>query len=209
VDFYEQRQDFIIKRDPKTFENTNRVWQFEFLRKHGLRPEQSFLDYGCGPAAAGVYFIEYLDEGKWVGVDISNESIRVGRELIERKGLQGKKPELVYIPKGDMSALGGRQFDVILAQSVFTHLPPDEIILILQRLTVHMDAGSELLASFSCCASGIIQQQLHNWYYDHEFIATAAKEAGLSQDFLPDWEHPYQHNMPSFAKSMLARFRKK
>ncbi len=31
VDFYEKRQDMIIKRDPQTFEKTNRIWQFEYL----------------------------------------------------------------------------------------------------------------------------------------------------------------------------------
>lgn len=206
VDFYEKRQDMIIKRDPQTFEKTNRVWQFEYLKKHGLRPDQSFLDYGCGPAAAGVYFIEYLDAGKWVGVDISNESIRVGKDLVKRKKLDRKKPELVYIPHGDLAPLGGRTFDVILAQSVFTHLPPDAIIEILQRVGKLMAPESKFYSSFSCCPTGIVQQKLHNWYYDHAFIQTAAGDAGMKVEILPDWEHPYQCNMPDFAKSTMAVF---
>jgi SAM-dependent methyltransferase len=207
VDFYEQRQDFIIKRDPATFEKVNRVWQFDYLKRHGLKPSDRFLDYGCGPAAAGVYFIEFLDAGKWVGVDISNESIKVGNDLIRRKNLEGKAPELVYIPKGDLAPLGDRKFDVIIAQSVFTHLPPDAIIDILKRLRPHMESQSFFYSSFSCCPDGIIQQQLHNWYYDHKFIKLAAEEAGMAVDILPDWEHPYQGNMPAFAKSTMARFR--
>jgi SAM-dependent methyltransferase len=207
VDFYESRQDFIIKRDPASFEKLNRVWQFDYLRKHGLKPSDRFLDYGCGPAAAGIYFIEYLDPGQWVGVDISNESIKVGQELIERKGLAGKKPELIYIPRGDLAPLAGRKFDVILAQSVFTHLPPDAIIAILERLRPLLEPASRIYASFSSTAGGIVQQQLHNWYYDYVFIQTAAADAGLAVEVLEDWVHPYQHTMPSFAKSVIARFR--
>jgi ubiquinone/menaquinone biosynthesis C-methylase UbiE len=206
VDFYEERQDFIIRRDPATFEKVNRVWQFEYLCRHGLKPGDRVLDYGCGPAAAGVYFIEYLDAGKWVGVDISNESIKVGNDLIRRKGLESKRAELIYTPKGDLALLAGRVFDVMIAQSVFTHLPPDEIIAILQRLRPFFAPRGFLYASFSCCPQGIVQQQLHNWYYDHDFIRLAAGEAGLALDILPDWQHPYQCNMPEFAKSTMARF---
>lgn len=206
VDFYEKRQDMIIKRDPQTFEKTNRVWQFEYLIKHGLKKDQTFLDYGCGPGAAGVYFIEYLDAGKWTGIDISNESIRVAKDLFKRKKLESKKPELVYIPHGDLKPIKGRTFDVIIAQSVFTHLPPDEIIAILTRLRDNFHAGTKFYSSFSCCPKGIIQQKLHNWYYDHEFIHTAASDAGLKVEIYPDWEHPYQCNMPDFAKSTMAVF---
>jgi SAM-dependent methyltransferase len=207
VDFYERRQDEIIKRDPETFEKTNRVWQFEYLRQHGLKTSDRFLDYGCGPAAAGIYFIEYLEPGMWTGCDISNESISVGRDLVERKGLAGKNPRLVYIPQGDLTPLGDAKYDVILAQSVFTHLPPDAIIEILGRLRAHMEPQSFLYASFSCCPEGIIQQRLHNWYYDHAFIHAAAEDAGLAVDILPDWKHPYQHTQPSFSRSTMARFR--
>ena len=207
VDFYEERQDFIIRRDPATFEKMNRVWQLEFLCNHGLKPSDRFLDYGCGPAAAGVHFIEFLEAGKWVGVDISNESIKVGNELIQRKGLEAKRPELIYTPKGDLTPLAGRAFDVVIAQSVFTHLPPDEIIAILGRLKPLLAPGGAIFSSFSCCPKGIIQQQLHNWYYDHAFIREAALDNRLQLDILPDWQHPYQNTMPSNVKSTMARFR--
>jgi SAM-dependent methyltransferase len=207
VSFYEKRQDEIIRRDPQTFEKANRSWQIDFMRKQGLKESDRVLDYGCGPAAAGIFFIEFLDPGKWVGVDISKESIGVGEELIERKGLASKKPELIHIPGGGLEPLGGRSFDVILAQSVFTHLPPDEIITILQRLRAHLAPGAAFYASFSCNKTGIVQQQLHNWYYDREFMQIAAEDAQMSVEFLADWWHPYQHTLPSFAVSAMARFR--
>ncbi len=108
VEFYEQRQDKIIEKDPDAFAKTNRVWQFEYLRDRDLPRDATFLDYGCGPVAAGVYFIEYLDAGKYVGVDISKKSIDVGEELIRARGLDAKKPRLLYTPKGDMGTAGQR-----------------------------------------------------------------------------------------------------
>jgi SAM-dependent methyltransferase len=206
VDFYETRQDGILSRDPAAFENVEREWQFTFLRQHGLDPADRMLDYGCGPAAAGVYFIEYLEAGHWTGVDISGASIRVGEDLIARKGLREKRPELLHTPGGRLGALAGRAFDVILAQSVFTHLPPEETIAILKRLRPLLAPGGRFFASFSRTEAGIIQQQLHNWYYDFAFIETAAREAGWLWRELEDWWHPYQHLMPAFARSTMALF---
>ena len=31
------------------------------------------LDYGCGAAASGITIIKYLDEGMYVGADVSSE----------------------------------------------------------------------------------------------------------------------------------------
>src|SRR5207249_12042691 len=152
------------------------------------------------------YFIEYLDCGKYVGTDISEKSIEVGREFIKSKGLDHKNARLFYTPKGDLSALGDEQFDIIWAQSVFTHLPPDAIEDILQRLRPHMHAGSRFYASISRTEKGIVQQQLHNWYQDFAFYETIAPDNGLRVEMCEGWVHPYQHNMPPFAKSTLIKF---
>jgi SAM-dependent methyltransferase len=206
VDLYEQRQDKIIEKDPETFAKTNRVWQFEYLRDRDLPKDASFLDYGCGPAAAGVYFIEYLDAGKYVGTDISKKSIDVGEELIRARGLEGKKPRLLYTPKGEMAALEGETFDIMWAQSVFTHLPPDAIEKILIRLRPHMHAGSRFYSSISRIEKGIVQQQLHNWYQDLAFYETIAPGAGMKVSVSEGWVHPYQHNMMEGATSTLLKF---
>jgi SAM-dependent methyltransferase len=206
VEFYEQRQDKIIEKDPDAFAKTNRIWQFEYLRDRDLPREATFLDYGCGPVAAGVYFIEYLDAGKYVGVDISKKSIEVGEELIRARGLETKGPRLLYTPKGDMSPLGSEQFDIIWAQSVFTHLPPDAIEKILHRLRPHMHAGSRFYSSISRIANGIVQQQLHNWYQDLAFYETVSPGAGMAVTVMEGWVHPYQHNMMEGATSTLLKF---
>ncbi|MDB6077245.1 MAG: putative methyltransferase, partial [Akkermansiaceae bacterium] len=122
------------------------------------------------------------------------------------QGLEDKRPELLHIPGGDLSPLASRAFDVILAQSVFTHLPPDEIIAILQRLGPFLAPQGRFFASFSRTQEGIVRQQLHNWYYDLAFFETAAREASLNLQLLDGWVHPYGGFMPSFARSELALF---
>ena len=206
VEFYEQRQDWIIEKDPETFAKTNRIWQFEYLRDRDLPRDATFLDYGCGPAAAGVYFIEYLDAGKYMGVDISRKSIDVGDALIRTRGLLAKQPRLLYTPKGDLSPLEGEQFDIIWAQSVLTHLPPEAIEKVLHRLRPHMHAGSRFYSSISRIENGIVQQQLHNWYQDLAFYEAVSPGAGLKVSVMEGWVHPYQHNMMEGATSTLLKF---
>ena len=105
-----------------------------------------------------------------------------------------------------LECLGDETFDVIWAQSVFTHLPPDQILKIMQRLKRHMHAGSRFYATFSRVEKGIVQQQLHNWYYDLAFFQTAASECGFQVELCDDWVHPYAHTLPSFARSGLLKF---
>lgn len=103
--------------------------QFDFLRSQGLRPEHRLLDFGCGTLRGGRHFIAYLDAGLYTGLDISPAALAYGRELVEREGLSAKAPKLVLGLGQDLRfvELAGARFDVVLAQSVFTHLPPELI----------------------------------------------------------------------------------
>jgi len=197
VAFYEERQDKIIEKDPEAFAKTNRVYQFEYLKQRDLPRDAAFLDYGCGPVAAGVYFIEYLDAGKYTGVDISSKSIEVGKELVNSRGLGEKAPRLMHIPKGDIACLGDGKF---------THLPPDAIEKILHRLGRLMHAGSRFYATFSRIEKGIVQQQLHNWYQDLAFYEAIVPAAGMKLAVMEGWVHPYQGAMMEGAVSTMLKF---
>lgn len=102
--------------------------QFNFLRKQGLAPHQSLLDIGCGSLRGGEHFIDYLEPGNYCGFDLSSEVIAAGKHLIEQKGLSPKRPDLRVNHKKTLDFdFVDRQFDVILAQSVFSHLLPEHI----------------------------------------------------------------------------------
>src|SRR5277367_14092 len=45
--------------------------QFEFLKKEGLLPRHCLIDIGCGCMRGGVHFAQYLDKGKYHGIDIN------------------------------------------------------------------------------------------------------------------------------------------
>lgn len=106
--------------------------QFEFLKAEGLTPGDRLLDVGCGSLRGGRHFVRYLNAGRYVGVDISEGVLGAARDLVAREGLAGKRPLLLLsadkrltFAEAAASAVG--PFDVLLAQSVFTHLMPEHI----------------------------------------------------------------------------------
>lgn len=66
--------------------------QFEFLKQNGLTPGDSLLDIGCGSLRGGEYFINYLNESNYTGIDISEEAIKSGKNMINDEILADKQP---------------------------------------------------------------------------------------------------------------------
>lgn len=99
----------------------------EYLKRHGLQPHHSVFDFGCGFGRAARYLVEYLEPGNYVGADISKERLRLARDLIRTHGLEPKRPEFLLNVDNTLAWLGGRRFDVIWAQSVFNHMPDNDV----------------------------------------------------------------------------------
>jgi cyclopropane fatty-acyl-phospholipid synthase-like methyltransferase len=95
--------------------------QFNFLSKEGLMPEHKLLDIGCGSLRGGVFFIRYLNEGNYCGLDLNASLIRAGKKELDSAGLINKQPKLLVNDKFEASRFGVK-FDFALAMSVFTHL---------------------------------------------------------------------------------------
>ena len=74
--------------------------QFDYLVRHGLRPEHRMLEIGCGNLRAGRLFIGYLDTGNYYGLDISPDILIAAQETLVSYDLREKLPHLM--PVGDL-----------------------------------------------------------------------------------------------------------
>lgn len=205
VRYYAERQDLIITHTADTFERMNRVFQIDWLRDClQMPPTVDFLDYGCGTASAGKYIADYLDAGRYTGVDISAVSINEGHRILDSHGLGAKQPALHVIPYGDLAPLGDKRFDIIWAQSVFTHLPPEVIEATLAKLRPHLKPGGAIYASSTLAAAGegILQVNPHNWFQEPAALAACGDAAGYAMERMEGWYHPY--GIPD--RSALMRF---
>ena len=99
--------------------------QFEFLVRHGLDPKHTFLDIGCVTLRGGRHFIRFLELGNYTGIDISQAALEYAHQLVENEGLSEKNPRIMLNWEKSLhfSDLSNENFDYLLAQSIFSHLP--------------------------------------------------------------------------------------
>lgn len=92
--------------------------QIDFLKKQGLTPEKSLLDYGCGVLRGGVPLINFLEKGKYCGFEICENRLKEARLELRDNDLESKEPVLV----SDIEQVATK-FDFIWSYQVFIHIP--------------------------------------------------------------------------------------
>ena len=130
--FYRHWMNLRAQKDPKhavggMWEELGRL-QFDTLLREGLETRHRLLDIGCGALRGGIHFIEYLDRGHYAGIDISEGILDAGRRLLPSDLGEKKAPVLIQNKDLELKEFDNNMFDFLLAQSLFTHLPEDEIV---------------------------------------------------------------------------------
>jgi SAM-dependent methyltransferase len=95
--------------------------QLELLKLEGCEPSSDVLEVGCGCLTAGVPVMEYLEPGRYVGIEpnawLVDAALKVRRI---RRLVARKRP--VFLARADFDASElGRTFDYVLSHSVLSH----------------------------------------------------------------------------------------
>ncbi len=188
----------------------NRFWeemgklQFNFLVARGSKPKHYFLDVGCGSLRDGVHFIHYLEPRHYFGVDKNKEYLDAGLNIeLVRYKLKDKKPTLVQINNFDFQSLN-LKFDYALAQSVFTHLPLNNIIRATMNIEKVLVEGGQFYATFFENPQGkfnldSIVHLPHGvttyfdkdpFDYDFKTFQWIYEETNLRVEYIGNWKHP-------------------
>lgn len=118
-----QKRDFLFDENDFSLHNGEHnlgLWQLETLKKMGLKPDQDFLDIGCGDLKGGVPLVRFLDSSRYVGVEQNSYVVDQGVSNLAEKDVL-KSPE--FFIGGDFSFEKiGRKFDFAWAHSVFSHV---------------------------------------------------------------------------------------
>ena len=170
--------------------------QYEFLVGHGLRPLHRVLDIGCGTLRAGRHVIAYLEPGHYTGIDLSPAAIERGRTLVRDEGLLDKRPRLLVNRRLDFRAFDGERFDVLLAHSVFTHLPVEHIEECLGNVGRVMHRTSRFYFTFMP-AGRRRRVGLKNFRYPQSLFEDLAGTHGFALSLEEDYEHPTGQRMVS------------
>ena len=187
--------------------------QFEFMKTRGLLPEHQFVDIGCGAMRGGIYFVRYLNQGNYFGLDRNASLIQAGRLELDSVSLSDKLPNLLVNEQFELSLFETR-FDYALALSVFTHLFMNHIMRCLIEVNRVLKPGGQFYATFFQSPHSGFLSPIHHTpggittYYDRDpfhysflEMENLAKIANLDVELIEEWTHPRNQKMLCFTKS--------
>ena len=181
--------------------------QRDYLVSRGLQPGHALLDVGCGALRAGRHFVSYLEPNGYYGIDINPTLIEAGWN-VELDDEQRAKLPLSNLRSTDrFDADFGVQFDMAIANSVFTHVSLNHMRLALFRLSKVMRSGGEFYATYFERDDGfpldgvfgkVPKQRFYErnvfWYYrrDMEWVSS---DMPFEAIHIGDWGHPRNQQM--------------
>jgi SAM-dependent methyltransferase len=165
--------------------------QFNLLTTLGLREHHLLLDIGCGSLRAGRLFIPYLLAGRYFGVEPARDLVEEGldREL-GSSIVDVKQPTFSYDADFRFGVFG-KQFDFLLAQSVFSHLAPEQIRACLASAREVMGPEAIFVATYEVGERDYSGPPGYEYEvsYTPETFAGLVSSAGLSLTPI-EWPHP-------------------
>lgn len=126
----------------------------------GLKAGHALWDVGCGCGFLELALEQAGWTGRLVGTDIHRPSIEwaqrtIGRRMPDARFMHADIGNAAYWPEGTLSArewLSGfaeRDFDLVVAKSLFTHMLPDELDLYLHAISARLKpSGTALITCF-------------------------------------------------------------
>jgi SAM-dependent methyltransferase len=111
------------------------------LLQHGVKPNSSLLDLGCGSGRLA-NALKNMPELKYVGVDVVAAFLDHAKELAGRADWRFVKTNELTIPADDSS------LDCVCAFSVFTHLRHEQTYVYLQEIKRALKDSGRLIFSF-------------------------------------------------------------
>jgi len=181
--------------------------QFDFLVEQGLKPEHYLLDVGCGSLRGGRHFINYLEDGHYFGIDTNQKLLDAGRNIeLKRYNLQSKKITVQHTDNFDFLSFN-QKFEYAIAQSVFTHISLNSILMCLMKIDKVLVKGGKFFATFLENPSGKLNLQpierhpysgkkaftffdRDPFHYDFNTFEWACEGADLKVEYIGNWNHP-------------------
>jgi hypothetical protein len=175
--------------------------QFHFLVQQGLKPSHCLLDIGCGSFRGGVYFIDYLDAGNYLGIEKERTLIEFGIEKELGSAIyEKKKPELVVSDNFTFDRFSKKpHFSV--AQSLFTHLTAHDICLCLKQLRRFVEPNHLLFATFLEGQSSRNPETSHSlvaFRYTKDEMVRFGESCGWKALYIGHWNHPRNQMMMKY-----------
>jgi cyclopropane fatty-acyl-phospholipid synthase-like methyltransferase len=180
----------IFGRTPTASPESSRREATYYLGKMG--DHVRLLEYGCGNCGLGIHLMRVLPPEHYVGCDISSGVIKRAREILPGSLVQEKCPNIHHFGSLDElnKILGDSSFDVILLNSVFTHLSSEKIVECLRFFKSILARDGFVIGDFSVPRGEVRSFNMRNvdFYYSLQDIESFAMEVGASVQRFDDFD---------------------
>jgi SAM-dependent methyltransferase len=189
--------------------------QVSFLKEQGLRPTHRLIDIGAGAFRAGRHLVDYLDPGNYFAIDANLGLLESGYG-IELSEEQRKRLPVSNLRANDRFDTDfGVQFDMAIAQSVFTHLSLNHLRLCLYRLAKSMRPGGRFYVTFfeerrTTPIDAVVRPNENSrprfhernvfWYYRDD-LKWPASGLPWTYRYIGRWGHPRGQRMVEYMRS--------
>ena len=122
--------------------------QFLICLALGLQRDDDFLDIGCGSLRAGRWFIPYLNEGRYCGLEAARRVTRaaIGAE-IDRNLVEQKRPSFSYNAAFDLSSFD-RNFDMMLCHAVMIHIAKPDLVRLFDAVAGYLKPSGLFIGNY-------------------------------------------------------------
>jgi SAM-dependent methyltransferase len=161
----------------------------------GLDRDSVVLEVGCGCLRVGYWFIDYLNHGKYCGIEPNARMLAAGSELLLGDLARVKRPRFSCNDDFDFGVFG-TAFDQVIAFSIWSHASKRQISAMLDSFKKTAKPGARFLASWFPPREGMPDYQGTSWVgrshqsdqpgviaHDPNWLKTAASSRGLGCRF--------------------------
>jgi len=161
----------------------------------GLNRDSAVLEVGCGCLRVGYWFIDYLNPGKYCGIEPNARMLDAGRELILGDLAVAKQPRFSLSEDFDFGVFG-TAFDYVIAFSIWSHASKEQILAMLDAFRRVSRPGAKFVASWFVPRADIPDYYGTTWVgrshqsdqpgviaHDPNWLAASASARGLGCQF--------------------------
>ena len=194
TEFYASIMDKMIRDNPNPYGTyESKTYHIKFMVDKGLLPSHLFLDYGCGAISSGFHFIKYLEPKKYTGIDISLDAVKLAKKRIIDEELESKFPNVVHFD-GNFIDLKNIKYDYVFANSVFTHMPFNDIVCSLKLLSQYFHNNTKFYSTIAYSSTNSKMSSFRDWKHNPSDIIDACESLSLSCEIDNSWDYPRDVN---------------
>ena len=120
----------------------------DFLLRHGLKPGDLTIDYGCGSLRLAPPLIGFLDPEKYWGMDLAQDFLDLGRAHLSPDVAKAKRPRLDVIADEVIHRARAARPRYIISWHVCSKVPESRFDAYIGNIAAMMTPGATALVHF-------------------------------------------------------------